>query len=355
MSNYKTIILALLGIFVITFISYFFNIILFWCFVISGILFIMGVIAFILLNEKMKTTNTYKNNFIYTPQFASNVDYGGDKQLNYEIVNLGSNPARFAFFYDNILGQNWSTGTQGLDKDFEILKHFHSYIKEDGIVLLPIVAFSSVSGYLKPENDQLNYVAKFVSILNHNQANAIPRGIEARRWINYPLFYNWKYIYWLFNDSEKDNRLAIPEQIMQPVELIMDAARWMECWKKEFNITDLNAPLSKELQEGRKKSIRDLQNLIDFCLERSLKPVLIFPPVSKYLSRLFSENVREKYIYSFIREANVKNIPFLDYLDDERWGDEGLYFNSFFLNLKGRKLFTQQVLKDLNLNNVYEN
>jgi hypothetical protein len=137
--------------------------------------------------------------------------------------------------------------------------------------------------------------------------------------------------------------------MMQPLELNMDALRWMNVWKKEFNIMDFDAPLSDELETGRKKSVKDLQSIIDFCLERNLKPVLIFPPMTNYLSRLFSEKAREMYIYSFIREANTKNIPFLDYMEDERFRDPDLYFNSFFLNLKGRKLFTKQVLKDLNL------
>jgi hypothetical protein len=89
--------------------------------------------------------------------------------------------------------------------------------------------------------------------------------------------------------------------------------------------------------------------MIDFCIERNLKPVLIIPPMTKYLSCLLTDTIREIYIYSFIREANVKNIPFLDYMDDERFSDPSLYFNSFFLNLRGRKLFTKQVLKDLNI------
>jgi len=350
MSLKRKLQLVIAGLLVAAVLSCFLNMIVCLSFLILAVLLFFGVISFVLLNKKIKTTNWYQNNFIYTQQFVSNANYRKDTQRNYEIVNLGSNPARFAFFYEGIAGQNWSTGTQGLDKDLEILKYFHSYIKKDGIVLLPVVAFSSVSGYLKPENDPLSYVAKFVSILDYDQASSLPKGMTARRWINYPLLSEWRSIRWIFSDMEKDGRLALSEQMMQELELNMDALFWMNVWKEEFHIVDLDAPLTNELQEGRKKSIKDLQNLIDFCLERSLRPVLIMPPMSKYLSRLFSTTARETYIYSFIREVNTKNIPFLDYLDDERWSDASLYFNSFFLHLKGRKLFTQQVLKDLYLN-----
>jgi hypothetical protein len=172
-------------------ISYFVNIVLFWSLFALGCFVLLSIFTFILLNKLLQTTNWYKNNFIYTKQFVSNVGYRKDTQRNYEIVNVGSNPARFAFFYENVLGQNWSTGTQGLNMDLEILKYFHSYLKDGGVVLLPVVAFSSVSGYL---TDTLPYMSKFASILNEHQINILPRGKDARIWMKYPLFYNWKLI-----------------------------------------------------------------------------------------------------------------------------------------------------------------
>jgi hypothetical protein len=340
----RKIIIAVVCAFIVWIISWFVNSVLFWSLFVLGLIFVPAILIFFRCNKWLKKTNWYRNHFIYTSQFVSNAGYRENTQRNYEIVNLGSNPARFAFFYEKVWGQNWSTGSQGLDMDLEILKYFHSYIQKDGIVLIPIVAFSSVSGYLKPD---LSYVVKFASILDGHQVQTIKMGIQASKWIRYPLFYNWKFIRYLIKDAEKDNRLTISEQMMQPLELNMDALGWIKYWKDEFNIKDLEAPLEDALMEGRKKSVMDLQKIIDFCLERSLKPVLIFPPMSDYLSRLFSDSVRETYIYSFIREVNNKNIPFLDYMDDMRFSDPNLYFNSFFLNLKGRKLFTEQVLNDL--------
>ncbi|MDR1180532.1 MAG: hypothetical protein LBL13_00930 [Bacteroidales bacterium] len=330
-------------------ITCFINFTLMVCLIVLGLTLLLFMLLFIAVNKLSKMTNWYRNQFIYTKQFVSNAGYRKDTQRNYEIVNLGSNPARFAFFYEDVLGQNWSTGTQGLDKDLEILKYFHSYVKKDGVVLLPIVAFSSLSGYLQFHKSSLPYLAKFTSILDRHQIVTMPRGRAACIWMKFPLCRHWKAWGALIKDVQPDNRLNMSEQMMQPLELNMDALQWMDGWKKEFNIKNFNAPLTLELQEGRKISVKNLQNMIDFCIERGLKPVLILPPMSKYLSRLFTDKIRETYIYSFIREANVRNIPFLDYLDDERFSDPSLYFNSFFLNLRGRKIFTKQVLKDLNI------
>lgn len=298
-------------------------------------------------NCLLKKTNWYKNHFIFT---TFSIPYRENMVRNYEIVNLGSNPARFAFFYERIKGQNWSTGSQALDMDLEVLKYYHSYLKEGGYVLVPIVPFTSVSSSLKFENMPMQYKVKFASVLYYLQTLRLRGGKEAIRWIHYPLFYNIKAIRYLFRDVEKDHRLEIAEQTMESIDLRRDADLLMTYWKNEFHIKDLELPLDAKLQRSRVQSVKDLQAIVDFCLERKLKPVIVIPPMSEFLAERFTSSIRETYIYSFIRQANVHHIPVLDYLDDKRFSKVGLYFNSFYLNLRGRKLFTKQVLLDLNIN-----
>jgi hypothetical protein len=193
------------------------------------ILLILGCCSFF-LNVFLKKTNWYKNIFIYTTQFVSNAGYRNDLQRNYDIVNVGSNPARFAFFYESVLGQNWSTGTQGLVEDLEILKYYFSYIKRGGIVLLPIVPFTSISPYLKykPAYTPVSYYAKFVKILDYYQVKKMPLFKTVCRFIKYPLFIQPKAFRYLIRDVEKDNRLYLSEQVMQPLELNNDADKWMD-------------------------------------------------------------------------------------------------------------------------------
>ena len=90
----------------------------------------------------IEKTNWWKNQFVFTHQFISNQGYRKNLTRNIEIVNVGSNPARFAFDYDKlILGANWSTGNQGLDMDYQLLRFYHSFMKEGATVLIPIVPF----------------------------------------------------------------------------------------------------------------------------------------------------------------------------------------------------------------------
>jgi hypothetical protein len=309
----------------------------------------MSACCFIFLNGAVKKTNWYKNIFIFTTQFVSNAGYRDNLQRNYDIINLGSNPARFAFFYESVLGQNWSTGTQGLVEDLEILKYFFSYIKKGGVVLLPIVPFTSISPYLKykPAYTPVSYYSKFIRILDLYQTKRLPLFRRAHRFISYPLFVQPNAFRYLIRDVEKDNRLNLSEQTCQPLELNNDAEKWIKGWLEEFDVDNLTSPLNDRLKESFDESVKNLKNLIDFCCERNLKPVIIIPPVTKFLSSRFTIEMRERYIYSFIRSANIRDVLFLDYFDDERFQDPQYYFNSFFLNLRGRKFFTKQVLRNL--------
>lgn len=310
------------------------------------------MVLFVLLNKALKQTNWYKNVFVYTKQMCSNAGYRDYLIRNLDIVNMGSTPARFAFHYDNILGENWSTGNQGKDMDLEILKFRHSFIKRGGTVLLPIVPFTSVAGFLKkyrPEYLGVKYYAKFAQVLDFSQVHKIPECRNAVKWIQYPLFYDFRSIKYLFSDEEPDCRLSINEQPLMKPQLIEDARHMIESWLKEFNMSSLDDSLSVELKEGFDISVRKMQEIIDFLIERELKPVIILPPMSKPLQEYFTPSIKQKLIYDYIAKINRPNVVFLDYSLSTEYQKPELYFTSLFMNMRGRKLFTKQVLKDLNM------
>ena len=72
-----------------------------WWFIIIVILVaVLSVPSFLVANKLLKKTGWWKNQFLATAQF----DLHG-REVKYDVVNLGSNPSRFAFFYENI-GKN---------------------------------------------------------------------------------------------------------------------------------------------------------------------------------------------------------------------------------------------------------
>jgi hypothetical protein len=277
--------------------------------------------------------------------------------FNIDAVNLGSNSALYSFDYEGlkIVGYNWAIGPQSLPQDFSILKTYHSYLKRGAVVIIVLCPFSSCNKVYKDEelekyytilhpgvikNFSLTNQIRIYNIKDNPLRYAMKQSLKAL--IIMPV-YLMKTVYHLF--CLQLNRIS-PRNVKM---MEKDSHARMDWWKKQFEIKDLETEFPFHLCEGRKKRIEVLTEMIDFCIERELKPVIVIPPMTKYLSSKMSATFRETYIYSFIREANVKNIPFLDYMDDERFNDASLYFNSFFLNLRGRKIFTKQVLKDLNI------
>lgn len=323
----------------------------FWLGLVFIVIFLIGlstVILSFMANRMVKMTNWWKNNLLYTQQFVSNAGYRYNLKRNYEIVNVGSNPARFAFIYDNVVGENWSTGTQGLDMDYEVLRYYHSYLKQGATVLLPIVPFSSVSGYLEQFKTSRHYLAKFVSILDYLQVSHHEKLNRGNYYFYYPLFYNWRVIRYLIKDEKPDCRIEKNDQPMGLLQLKSDAQDWIAGWKKEFAIKELNGQLPSHLEKGRSISVEMMRKMILFLKERGYNPVIVSPPMSKALTEYFTDDIKKTYIYSFVDEFKELNVGYLDYTDSQ-FSDNKLYFNALFMNLKGRRLFTEQVLKDLNI------
>lgn len=331
--------------------SFFYSFVLGLILTIIGVILIGTVFLFLMLNKMLKRTNWWRNQYLATEQFVSNSGYRDNIIRNYDIINLGSNPARFAFFYENVKGQSWATGSQGQDMDFEILKYYHSYLKNNGTVLIPIMPFSSIAPFLinRKEYWGIPYYSKFASILDPIQSSRLPYSKEISRYLKFPLLYNYRAVRYCFRDIPLDSRFQISEQPMMEMELQQDAQKWVRGWLKEFNLKNLQDVFDVKWEKYYNEAIALNKRIVDFCIERKLNPVFICVPMTSHLSSLFPENVHKFLVTDFVNKANVHGIPFLDYTFDERFKDDNLYFNSFFLNLRGRKKFTGIVLSDLSI------
>lgn len=318
-------------------------------------LMLMGIscIIFLKLNDLYKKTNHWKNRRLFQKNFISNLGYRDNLTRNLDIVNLGSNPAMFGFFYENIKGQNWSTGSQGLSMDYEILKYFHSYIRQGGYILIPIMPFTAISQYLKTKTQYWSdeYYSKFAYILDYYQSLSLPNGKKILLMNKYPILFNPNLLKYLLHDSEVDTRLNISEQTMCDVELEQDAKMWMQNWMKEFDVKSYTEFWDSRFASYVAEAKTILKDIIDFCEYRDLNPVLITVPMSHYLAGNFTDDFKKNMIYDFINGLDTK-VLFLDYMFDKKFSDSDLYNGSFFLNLRGRKLFTREVVNELK---KYEN
>jgi hypothetical protein len=299
---------------------------------------LLVVATFAVLNKLLTNTNWWKNIFVFTKQF--------EVSGNYDIVNVGSNPARFAFDYEGVKGENWSTGTQGLDMDLVVLKAYNKCLNKEATIILPIVPFSSVSGSLGiPKRPQ--YLCKFVRIAKRTLIDNRYKICKTKWYLRFPLLFKPKAIQLLLRDVKKDERLIVSEQHLQQEEMELDAKKWVDLWKKEFNISDLNGKLPAHLKNGRDKSIEMMCEMVGYILKCGYNPIIVSPPMSASLMQYFTDDVRNTYIYSFVKSVQEKyDVQYLDYMDSE-FVDNKYYFNALYMNLVGRRNFTKRVLIDL--------
>ena len=305
------------------------------------------VSGFLLANRWFRNTNRYKNQFIGTDKFINSIKYRTNHIRNFDIANIGSSSGVFAFDYNDtgLKGCNWAMAPESLTCNFRVLKNYFSFLKDGGTILFTITPFGfCLKDYT---DDRIN--TKYYLYLS---PKLIPGFSPWKRLfrIKYPLLSSpVQALKSVIRDTPVDNRLSLKINLMSPEELEADAAKWVENWKRQFNILDMEASVAKHNVHLINYNTILLDKMITFCLERNLKPAIVLPPTTSAMSSLFSDHFCESYIYSIIRNANQGRVPFLDYLHDERFAIDEYFFNSFFLNSKGRRVFTQAVLNDLKL------
>ena len=141
---------------------------------------------------------------------------------------------------------------------------------------------------------------------------------------------------------------SLENNSLTETEVILEAEKRCKSWCKQFGLTNtIDNIIPKELDDVFIKTRRILTEMIQFCLDSGLKPILVVTPVSKIMNDRLGDNFIKHVLFDNISKANKQNVPLLNYLRDERLGDYHLYHNNAdFLNARGRRLFTEILVSD---------
>ena len=296
----------------------------------------------------VKNNPYYRSIFGYSDKFWNKFPFG------LQVVNLGSNTGLYGFRYDglDIKTANWAMSPQSFNQDLAILKTYYSFLAPKATVVVPLGPFSSCLKHYT-DIEQL----KYYTILHPGVIENFSKEQQdkAYRLKERPLTYARKQMLHGFVQKVKNqvrgvkSLLELDYQPLSETGVEQNALSFIDGWKKQFKIEDMDTPLQPHIIEGRKKRVETLKEMFQFCEERGLRMVVVLPPVTKALSSKFSKVFRENYIYSFLREAEIPQNFFYDYLDDEELSRSELYVNCMFLNKRGAMLFTKKILKDLQI------
>lgn len=293
------------------------------------------------LNSLYKRTNHYNNQFVDVRKYWTN-----DGVLDgLQIVNVGSNHPKFGFDYSDtdIRGANLAIGPQTFEYDFAVLRRNVHHLAPKAVVVFPIC----LQNFFLYRQENRDVHVKYYTFLDSEDIVGYSKK-ERMSELDYPLLFHPKRLRYLIKDARKDNRLDWTENPMKTdAELNKDADFWISCWDREFNIHIPSLEISEKNQEDISQNIRLMKEMIAYCHEHSLQPVIAILPVTEYLSSRFSEEYLEKRVFNYIYESAKACAPVLNYLKDERFTSPELYINSFFFNKKGRKAFTKVMVEDL--------
>lgn len=307
-------------------------------------LFCVVLLAFI-LNGLYKRTNSYRNLFADTGKFKNDALIPNNLQL----INLGSNHPKFGFDYEglDVKAMNWAVGPQSLEYDFAILRKECHHLADRAVVLIPICVLKFFL-YRHPFSEHLKY---YGILPKENIANFSSKTKFTN--IDFPLWFHPMNLKRLIKDvPSKNAQLLLDKNPMNEAQLKANAELWIKGWNKEFNIDINHLVLSDKNKKDILFNVNILHEMIQFCLDRNLQPVVCVLPVSSYLGDKFSDNFVEEQILTYIKEANSQKCPVLNYLKDNRFTDSSLYINSFFFNLRGRKMFTKMIVEELKDKNI---
>lgn len=266
----------------------------------------------------------------------------------FDVVNLGSNHPKYAFNYSEITKYNcanWAVGPEALEYDFFILKSYHEYIKEGGIVIIPICPLSMFLYRYKNKDSNLKYyLSRYKEALPHYSL------LFALKEYYFPIFFHPRKIVQLFKKNKIDDRVNCEKNPLNDQELLHDADFWIkECWNPQFGINiERMQPLTEENIFSINKNIKILRDIVCFCIQNKLTPIICYLPITSYLGNKFSKEFIDLYIKRYVQEAiNGESVRIIDLMKDNRFIDKDFYFNSFFMNKKGATVFTKEFIKEL--------
>lgn len=266
--------------------------------------------------------------------------------FNTDVINLGSTSGYYAFDYEGlpIKGGNFALRHNPLSGDQAILKNYFGYLNPKGShVIIPLCVFSSLAGSYDFMEDRF-YTLIYPSSIPHfsYRRQQQIKAIAASPIRRFPL--------WSFYTELRAQLRGTGHSTLTEEQMKADAERWIKGWKHEFALSDFSQPLSLINKDGVNDAAEILNDIISFCKERNIKPVIMIPPMYHTLAEKFDEKARQLFVYDLIEKIEDKTVPFHNYMDDSRFSrDSSLFMNSFFLNKKGAKKFTRIALTDIGL------
>ena len=248
------------------------------------------------------------------------------------IGNLGSSHGLYDFSYDNIMSKgytcfNFANTSQSYDYDYAVLKEFGHYMTDGSVLFIPVSYFSfnnEVTNCTEAEAMSIRYYHflspeyipgydPYVDLVTHK----------------FPILSAGEDILQLF---PKLNTVLTAHAAEDGIDVEEFARRAQERYSRHFDNKD---------ELFLEERIENLYDIIDYCRENNITPVLITTPFSKYYVDLVTKDFLQNFQDTVYTIRSDTGVSYYDYSHDERFYDHLEYFSDAdHLTEEGAAYFT---------------
>ena len=304
-------------------------------FLIKLIIFcVLTSILLILLNLRYVSTNYWKaENNVW--KFNSVPD-------GIQLANLGSSHGAYGFLYDRFTKYktfNFALDSQRYFWDYGILQQYSDNFVPGAVVLLPISYFG-ITARPKNYNDVRPRYYRFLEKEYFDMWS-------LQEWIQYfklPVLSAGTNLMKCIKDISPENI-----DIFNSRTTYMTEDELQEyCVKKHEHWTN---PENEKGEEGYRQNLEEVCQLVKFCLDNGLQPVLVTTPITTVLNDIYEKDEDFfKTFYHFISDVQTQfpTVPYFDYSHDPEFSSNfELFADGDHLNVYGAREFTAHVVADL--------
>ncbi len=261
---------------------------------------------------------------------------------NLEIVNVGSSHGLYAFDYSelSLKGFNFALNSQDLFYDFQLLKQYQNHMVRGTTIVLISVSFFSLSA--DPTDAELmKRDQRYYRILDTGLIEgSTPENLLRFKLL--PVLSAGSMLIRIFQDKPADTFLELSTNRLDYGELEVEAK---ETAVRHLSYIEMN---------GFDRGISLLKEIIVFCQQLELKPVLITTPFTEYYTKYFPESVLDEFYRVVYSIANEFTIPYFDYSRDPYfWKSPELFIDDDHLNSIGRTIFTKMVIDTIEKTGIF--
>jgi len=295
------------------------------------------------INVKIKKSNWYHGQFPHLSEYER-LKQGAD------IICLGSTPAKNALDFKglkNIKGYNLAVCPETIFYDFQVLKNYHSFLKQGGTVLFVLCPFTFLKDYYRDEYGSTSYLnIRYYPILHRAMIDTFDYKLY-HKWVEEPLLIGMQAWKCLIKDWPVSKTMSIRSNFQTPEESQEACKMRIKNWMREFHMIDLDPThIPEETEKAIKANIEIFKNIKEFIKDRGYKALIIVPPFPSEMTSLLPKELVEHTLYEPIKAAGI---PYISYFGQIKWFPREFYYHGFLLNAKGRELLTKDILSRIKL------